>query len=232
VKTPQIPLAMPVPAEQRFDTFVGSAEACRAAAASASGESADWLFLCGPAGCGKTHLLMAAVAAAQAAGRSARYLPMRVLAGSLTLALPGQERADVVCLDELDRIGGDPADQEGLFHFHNRARAAGTRVIYAARAAPSLEVWSLPDLVSRLNQCSRFLLSPLGDGDRRELLQRRALQRGLTLEPAVLDYLFRRVGRDLGTLTGILDRLDRASLAVQRRITVPLVRAVLGEPGA
>lgn len=220
---------LPLRPEQRFDTFIGSAEACRAVAATARGVSADWLFVCGPAGSGKSHLLMAAVADAQAAGRSVRYLPMRVLAGSVALALPGQERADLVCLDELDLIGADPADQEGLFHFHNRARAAGTRVIYAARAAPSLDDGLLPDLVSRLNQCTRFLLAPLDDADRRELLQRRALQRGLTLEPAVLDYLFRRVGRDLGTLTGILDRLDRASLAAKRRITLPLVRAVLGE---
>lgn len=227
--TPQIPLVLPLRPEQRFDTFIGSAEACRAVAATARGESADWLFVCGPAGSGKSHLLMAAVADAQAAGRNVRYLPMRVLAGSVALALPGQERADLVCLDELDLIGADRADQEGLFHFHNRARAAGTRVIYAARAAPFLDDGVLPDMVSRLNQCTRFLLAPLDDADRRELLQRRALQRGLTLEPAVLDYLFRRVGRDLGTLTGILDRLDRASLAAKRRITLPLVRAVLGE---
>lgn len=229
MNTPQLPLTLPVPPEQRFDTFIGSADACRAITASARGESADWLFVCGPAGSGKSHLLLAAVAEAQAVGRSARYLPMRVLAGSVALALPGQERADLLCLDEIDVISGDASDQEGLFHFHNRARAAGARVIYAARTAPSLDDWSLPDLVSRLNQCSRFLLAPLGDADRRELLQRRALLRGLTLEPAVLDYLFRRVGRDLGTLSGILDRLDRASLAAQRRITVPLVRAVLGE---
>ena len=45
----------------------------------------------------------------------------------------------------------------------------------------------------------------------------------------MLDWLFRRVGRDLGTLTSLLDRLDRASLAAQRRITVPFLRAQLGE---
>lgn len=229
MKTKQIPLVLPVRPEQRFDTFVGGAEACAATIAVARADASDWLYLCGPAGSGKTHLLLAAIAEAQTLGQSVRYLPMRAIAGSLADALPGQERADLVCLDELDVIGGNAADQVGLFDFHNRARAAGTRVIYAARAAPSLEGWSLPDLVSRLNQCTRFLLSPLGDSDRRDLLQRRARQRGLALEPVVLDYLFRRVGRDLGTLTGLLDRLDRASLAAQRRITLPLVREVLGD---
>ena len=36
-----------------------------------------------------------------------------------------------------------------------------------------------------------------------------------------------RVGRDLGTLTALLDKLDRASLASQRRITVPFARGVI-----
>ena len=33
---------------------------------------------------------------------------------------------------------------------------------------------------------------------------------------------------DLAGLTALLDRLDRASLAAQRRITVPFLREVLG----
>jgi DnaA family protein len=37
----------------------------------------------------------------------------------------------------------------------------------------------------------------------------------------------RRRGRDLATLTGLLDVLDRASLAAQRKITVPFLRQTL-----
>ncbi len=48
------------------------------------------------------------------------------------------------------------------------------------------------------------------------------------LEDAALDWLLRRVGRDLASLTALLDRLDRASLAAQRRMTVPFLRQVLG----
>jgi DnaA family protein len=55
----------------------------------------------------------------------------------------------------------------------------------------------------------------------------RARARGLALEGPALDYLFRRVGRDLATLTALLDRLDRESLAAQRRLSVPFLREVL-----
>ena len=39
--------------------------------------------------------------------------------------------------------------------------------------------------------------------------RRRAARRGLELDDAVLDWLFRRVERDLKSLTALLDRLDR-----------------------
>jgi len=43
----------------------------------------------------------------------------------------------------------------------------------------------------------------------------------------VLDWLFAREKRDLGSLLGVLDRVDAASLAAQRRVTVPFLRKLL-----
>jgi DnaA family protein len=48
------------------------------------------------------------------------------------------------------------------------------------------------------------------------------------MDDAALDWLLRRVGRDLTNLTQLFDRLDRAALAAQRRLTVPFLREVLG----
>ena len=59
------------------------------------------------------------------------------------------------------------------------------------------------------------------------VLRERAQRRGLLLDEAALEWLLKRVDRDLAGLTGLLDRLDQASLAAQRRITVPFLRKVL-----
>jgi len=228
VTHPQLPLRLPpVAPDQRLAAFVGSEPACHLLATTACGARPDWLFLCGPAGSGKTHLLLAAVAEAQATGRAVRYLPLAAFAGALEAGLQGHAHGDLLCVDALDAIAGSAADEEALFHFHNSARAAGGQVIYAAQATPSLGVWVLPDLVSRLSQCVRIHLPLLDDDGRREVLSRRAALRGMVLEPAVLDYVLRRVGRDLVSLTELLDRIDRASLAAKRRVTLPLVRAII-----
>lgn len=225
--TPQLPLALRFPADQRFAGFVGAPLAVEWLHATVRGERDDWVFVSGPAASGKTHLLLASAAAASECGRRVAYLPLASAQGRLRELLAQQEQADVIVLDGLDAIAGESDDEIALFDFHNRARADGSVVLYAAREVPAALALSLPDLRSRLAQCTQLPLSLLDEDGRREVLRRRAERRGLVLEEAVLDYLFRRVGRDLATLTTLLDRLDRASLAAQRRITVPFLRGVI-----
>lgn len=225
----QLPLALRYPPDQRFDGFVGApAGALAQIEALAAGRDGDWLYLSGMPGSGKTHLALSACAAAEAAGRRSAYLPLQAAAGRMREALDALQDNDLIALDGLDAIAGRREDEVALFGFHNRASDAGTAVLYTARVAPDLLPLVLPDLRSRLSQCARIALAPLDDAGRREVLHLRARRRGLSIDEAAIDWLLRRVDRDLSSLATLLDRLDRASLAEQRRITVPFLRQVLG----
>ncbi|MGN7915860.1 DnaA regulatory inactivator Hda [Lysobacter sp. 22409] len=239
MSVPQLPLALRYPPDQRLDTYVDAPEGAIAqlrALATQTQETAgyvdpagaDWVYLAGPAGVGKTHLLLGACAAAESAGRRAAYLPLMAAAGRLRDALYALEGNDLLALDGIEAIAGNRDDEIALFDTHNRARAAGASLIYAARDNPDELPLSLPDLRSRLSQCTRIVLTPLDDAGRGEVLRQRAQRRGLALDEAALDWLLKRVDRDLGGLTALLDKLDRASLAAQRRITVPFLRQTLG----
>jgi len=226
--TRQLPLALRYPPDQRLDTFVaapqGALEQLRALAHS----QAAALYVQGAEGAGKTHLALAACVAAETAGRDAAYLPLQSARGRLADAVDALEGNGLVALDGLQAIAGDRADEVALFDFHNRARSAGITLLYTARVAPDQLPLVLPDLRSRLSQCARIVLAPLDDAGRREVLRERAQRRGLAMDAAAYEWLLRRVGRDLAGLTTLLDRLDRASLAAKRRITVPFLRAVIG----
>ena len=229
MSVPQLPLALRYPPDQRLENFIAAPEGALAQlGAIATQPGMDWLYLVGPAGAGKTHLLLALCAATEQAGRRAAYLPLVAASGRLREALDALEGNDVLALDGLEAIAGNRDDEVALFDFHNRARVAGLNVLYSAREIPDALGLSLPDLRSRLSQCARLVLPALDDEARAAVLRDRAQRRGLVLEEAAIDWLLTRTERDLSRLLLLLDRLDRESLAAQRRITVPFLKQVLG----
>lgn len=227
--TGQLPLDLRWPAHQRFESFDGGANgvALDLLADAAAHPAAAWSFLAGPVGSGRTHLLVATCAQASAAGRSAQYLSLDALRAPRAAAIRGFGGSDLLAIDDLDAIVCDAEAEHAMFDLYNRCRAEGATLVFAASAAPALLGFGLPDLVSRLGACTQVSLKPLDEGARRVLLRARALARGIELDEPVLDWLFARGRRDLASLLAMLERIDRASLAAQRRVTIPFLRELL-----
>jgi DnaA family protein len=173
---------------------------------------------------------MAACQAASTAGRRVQYLALATLSDHAA-ALRGVAGSELLALDDLGAIAGKRDAEHALFDLYNRARAEGSALLFAADATPTRLGIELPDLRSRLGACTQFALKPLDDGERRAVLKAQAASRGIELDDSVLDWLFSRYARDLGALLDLLDKLDVASLAAQRRITIPFLRGFLREGG-
>ena len=76
-------------------------------------------------------------------------------------------------------------------------------------------------------RCVVYHVRELDETGRAQALKLRAAQRGITLPAETLEYLMKRVPRDLPSLLHLLDELDEASLAAQRRLTIPFIRDAL-----
>jgi DnaA family protein len=100
-------------------------------------------------------------------------------------------------------------------------------LVVAALVPPSAVTWQLPDLASRLNAALVMGLRPLQEREQLAALALHASARGLELPEETANYLMTRFPRDLRTLCGLLDTLDTASLAAQRRLTVPFIKQVI-----
>jgi DnaA family protein len=193
----------------------------------AAGEGPRLAWLWGPRGAGKSHLLQACVAAAHRHGAATAYLPLAELAAMPAGVLDGMDTLDLVALDDVGGVAGHPDWESALFRAYEGLAARGGRLVAAANAPPAAAGFRLPDLASRFSAAAVFRLDPLGDVDCLPALQRRAAWRGLELPEETARFLLSRVERDTPALFAWLDRLDRAALAAQRRLTVPFVRAVL-----
>ena len=187
-----------------------------------------FMFLWGAAGCGLTHLLQAACHQAQTANKSFQYFPLRDLVGYAPEELfAGLESLDFVCLDGLDQVVGRSDWELALFNLYNRLRDANKLLLVAAALGPRELPIALPDLASRLQWGVTFHVHSLDDEEKQQALQFRARARGLELSDEVASFIIQRLPRDMNELFWQLNRLDHASLAEQRKLTIPFVKKIL-----
>ena len=226
----QFPLDLRWPPHQRLDAFWPGANvrALQGISDAARGAGA-WLYLHGASGTGKSHLLIAACRAALEAGRPARYVSLAQLAAPRSGVIAGIEPDGLLAIDDVQAIAGDREAERALFDLYNRAKTANAQMLFAGNASPAELGIALPDLVSRLSMCTQYALRPLDDAGRRAMLRVLAGRLGLRLDDEVLDWWFARQPRDPASLVALLQRVDRASLAAQRRITIPFLRELLNE---
>lgn len=176
------------------------------------------LYLWGAPGSGKTHLLRACVRAAHDIGHRAAYVDAE------NVGLTDDQNVDLLALDNVEKL--DATNQIKLFNLINRVREGQGRLIAAGCAAPML----LPlreDLTTRLGWSLVYQVHSLSDNDKLQALSRIASERGFELQAGVADYLMRHWRRDLASLIGAIERLDRYSVQTRRPVTVLLLKEIL-----
>ncbi|MEM7080568.1 MAG: DnaA/Hda family protein [Pseudomonadota bacterium] len=234
----QFTLRLDVPQSQTFDNFVCGRNDELVTflqrplpRANRRAPEFDGVWLYGAPSSGRSHLLRATLLHAHEQGVMATYVGCGDYppgAAALGHALEHATRhGQVVALDDVDRLTGSH-EQQLLFAIVQRLLLEGGRLLLCHQQ-PAQEVgFELQDLASRVRSLQHFALYPLDDEGKALLLRRRASARGYELGQAVLDYWLARGPRELARLLEDLERLDQASLARLRKITVPLLKDVLG----
>jgi len=216
----QLVLDIAAPPTPTLDNFVPgrNGELLVALRGLLSGADGRFIYLWGPAGSGRSHLLHAALAAARAGGR-----PAQPFAAATALDLPQDA---LMIADDVHRL--DPAAQIVLFDLYNRLRiGGGNGALLASGDVAPAQLTVREDLKTRLAAGLVYQLHALDDDEKAAALARHAQGRGFNLTKEVTDYLLNHAQRDLPSLLALLDALDRHSLATKRAITVPLLRELL-----
>jgi chromosomal replication initiator protein len=228
----------------RFDSFViGSpnrfAHAAALATAELPGQAYNPLFLCGPPGVGKTHLLDAIgnYTILNDAALDVVRTTSELFTGEFTTALrsSGMEKfkarhrgADVLLLDDVQFIENKPRTAEEFLHTFDALLDRSAQVVLVADRSPS----ALPALDSRLRD--RFEsglvveLEPPDFDTRLSIIRKRAgrLFTGSDQNLA-LEHLARQVSSSVHALEGALTRVRAYASLTQQPLTTALVENVL-----
>ena len=197
------------------------------------------LFLAGPSGVGKTHLLNAiGNELARRGGASYRVacVGAQLFIDELIAALQDgtierfrarYRAADALLLDDVQFVGGKERTQDELFHVFNHFHAAGKQLVFASDVPPK----QIEGLEERLR--SRFeggLVAELNAPDRtlREKLFTRFLAvANVPVTPELLSYLAERSAASVRELIGTVHRLMAAAEQAGAPLTLPIAKLTL-----
>ncbi len=194
---------------------------------SASGKGEQQIYFWGSQGLGKSHLLQACCFEAHLIQRSNFYLLLESEALPDPDILLGLEKTQLVCIDNIDNITGNQEWEYALFRFYNLHQELQNHLIISSSSPANALNISLPDLKTRLGWGLNMKINSLNDEQRIAALTMKAQTMGLELTPRTANYLLTRCVRDLPLLWEFLNKIDHATLAAQRKPTIPLIKEIL-----
>jgi len=229
--TKQLPLHFEFRANQTFDDFYPgkNLEIIIHLQESIVGNGERQIFLWGQSGLGKSHLLQACCQLAQSRQLSSFYFALSPVELPDSTLIAGLDKFDIVCLDNIEHIAGNQKWELAFFNFFNLHRDQGHILILSASCPPNEIAIQLPDLKTRLNWGLTLKIQPLPDDDKISLLIFKAGKMGFEISPQAGRFLLTHYDRGLSSLWLLLTKLDRASLAAKRKLTIPFLKQILNE---
>jgi DnaA-homolog protein len=229
--TKQVPLHFEFRANQTFDDFFTGCnlEIISHLQKSIAGNGERQIFLWGQSGLGKSHLLQACCHQAQNQQLSSFYFALSRSELPDPGLLKGLYSFDVVCFDDIEHIAGNETWELAFFNFFNLHRDQDHTLILSASCQPNEIAIQLPDLKTRLNWGLTLKMQPLCDDDKITALIFKAGQMGFEISPQAGRFLLTHYDRDWSSLWALLKKLDQASLAAKRKLTVPFLKQILNE---
>jgi chromosomal replication initiator protein len=245
----QRPLTEPEPAatfnpKYTFEQFVIGdanrlAHAAALAVAELPGQAYNPLFIHGPPGLGKTHLLHAIANYVTAHGDqlTVRYTTAEAFTNQFLAALQhrdvdrfkaGYRASDVLLIDDIQFLQRKARTEEEFFHTFNSLYETGAQLVLTSDKLPA----DMPDLAHRLRE--RFesgLVTDVQPPDfhtRLTILRKRAAHDGVDVaEIGALEAIARRITSNIRTLEGALIRVVAYHSLTGRPVDQALAEEVL-----
>ena len=218
----QLGLPISLDSKMLLDNFLGNKHLLEFITQLYVDKTSAEIYVYGTSGLGKTHLLQGAVSRVLSNKQSAMYIDCHN-------SLPGHvvesiEQLKWISIDNIDAINDN--EHSLFFDLYNRAKQARVSMLISGSGLPS-ELDIMKDLKTRLGLAAIFQLQPLDDELTMSVLNNQMVDRNLSIDSKVYEYIFKYYSRDAKVLLTAIDDLDKASLQAKQSITIPFVKKTL-----
>jgi len=239
--------AAPAPMRYRLADFVvgqSNRLAHSAALAVVNGSAAfNPLFVHGPCGVGKTHLLQGICNAVSRTVRDSqpaawRYVTGEQFTNEFVRALRYKRFADfraryrgldLLAIDDVHFLASKRAIQEEFLHTFNAIQAAGKQIVLASDAHPQMVGELNAQLANRFIAGMVVMIDPPDKSTRLEILRRKSEGMGLSLSADVLEYVARHIRGSARELEGTLFKLAALSSLETAPVGMEMARSALAD---
>jgi len=136
---------------------------------------------------------------------------------------------DLVIIDDIDKIILNQKCEEMIFTLiNNQILHQKSSVITSTINIEHCRI-KLKDLTSRLQSDKIFNINDLNDEDKIKLMMFYCSERGLEVPEKVINYIINNCSRDLYFLCAFIKTLDKASLSLKKRVTIPFIKKAISK---
>lgn len=239
-----MPEMIPLNAEYTFDQFVTGpsnrlAQAAAYSVANNPGTAYNPLFVYGPVGLGKTHLMQAVAHVLLESGvQNLVYLSCANFTNDFIASLERSDidsfrqkyrQADALLIDDIQFLGNKERTQEEFFHTFNAIYNERKQIFLTSDSLPS-DIAGLGErLVSRFKLGLVAQLSSPSFETRMAILMRKGRNLGIDIPPEVAEYVAQRLRDNVREIEGALLRIHSVVTIEKRSLTVENIRDSLSD---
>tara|TARA_X000000368_G_scaffold402562_1_gene376603 strand:+ start:9471 stop:10160 length:690 start_codon:yes stop_codon:yes gene_type:complete len=185
------------------------------------------IFLYGLRRTGKTYLLQSLCNYYSIENRTSLYIPLKEVKNLGSEITDSLEDLDLICIDDIDLIAGDNGWEIAIFNLINNCLLTNCRIVFCSSLNLSNINFELKDLVSRIKKIDSIEIFPVHERNLSNAIKFIAYTKSINLGEREIDYLIRYSERSIYSLVKIVEKLDKASLELKRKITIPLIKEVI-----
>ena len=235
--------------EHTFETFIvgpsntfafSAANSVAHSIAAGRGSEYNPLFIYGPSGLGKTHLLYAIqnVIKKHCPDKKLLYISGEQFTNNMVSSLRNGDmesfhkrfrEVDVFLLDDVQFIAGKTATQEELFHTFNQLHALNKQIVLTSDRPPK-DIKSLEErLLTRFEWGLIADIQPPEIETRVAIIKRKAELVGIELAPETVEYIAVNLTKNIRHLEGTVTKLKAQKMLTGKNPTIGVTRLIIKE---